>query len=90
MSSASSDLLINDPKYSWLRELGLEADNPGVFDGSWHAQGNVRCCQAVMTHVVYVYGHTVQLQVVTSYSPTSGRPIARVQEVRELISINVV
>ena len=40
-SSASADLLINQPEYSWLKELGLESDNPGVFDGSWHANGQV-------------------------------------------------
>lgn len=40
-SSSTADLLINDPKYSWLKELGLEADNPGVFDGTWHASGPV-------------------------------------------------
>ncbi|CAK8680073.1 unnamed protein product [Clavelina lepadiformis] len=31
----SSDLLIDQPKYEWLKELGLNADNDGVFDGSW-------------------------------------------------------
>ena len=41
MASTSTDLLINDPKYSWLRDLGLQADNPGVFDGTWHASGAV-------------------------------------------------
>ena len=41
-SKSSSDLLINEPKYSWLKELSLQADNPGVFDGTWHANGPVR------------------------------------------------
>ena len=41
--SGGSDLLINEPKYSWLKELGLEADNPGVFDGTtWRGSGPVR------------------------------------------------
>lgn len=40
-STASADLLINQPKYSWLKELGLREENPGVFDGSWHAGGKV-------------------------------------------------
>ena len=40
-STASADLLINQPKYSWLKELGLREENPGVFDGSWHADGKV-------------------------------------------------
>ncbi len=39
--SSTADLLINDPKYSWLKELGLQEDNPGVFDGTWHASGPV-------------------------------------------------
>ena len=39
--SSTADLLINDAKYSWLKELGLQADNPGVFDGTWHANGPV-------------------------------------------------
>lgn len=39
--SSTADLLINDAKYSWLKELGLQADNPGVFDGTWHASGPV-------------------------------------------------
>lgn len=30
-----SSLLINQPKFQWLHELGLTEDNPGVFDGSW-------------------------------------------------------
>ena len=40
--AGESDLLINQSKYSWLKELGLQADNPGVFDGSWYANGKVR------------------------------------------------
>ena len=40
--SSNADLLINDSKYSWLKDLGLKADNPGVFDGTWHANGPVR------------------------------------------------
>jgi len=34
-SSRYSSLLINQPKYQWLQELGLSEDNPGVFDGDW-------------------------------------------------------
>ena len=41
--SSSGDLLINDASYSWLKDdLGLNADNPGVFNGSWGGTGNVR------------------------------------------------
>lgn len=30
-----SGLLINQPKFQWLQDLGLSDDNPGVFDGTW-------------------------------------------------------
>ena len=40
--SSNADLLINQPKYSWIKDLGLQADNPGVFDGnSWRGGGKV-------------------------------------------------
>ncbi|KAJ8984243.1 hypothetical protein NQ317_007475 [Molorchus minor] len=38
---ASSDYLINDPKYSFLKDLGLKDFNLGVFDGSWKGSGQV-------------------------------------------------
>ena len=38
---AMSSLLIDEPKYAWLKELGLNADNPGVFAGSWGGSGEV-------------------------------------------------
>ncbi len=40
-SAAMSGLLINQPKYSWLKELGLSEDNPGVYNGSWGGSGEV-------------------------------------------------
>lgn len=44
LSCTSSQLLIEDPKYSWLKELGLESDNKGVFDGTWKdGNGTVSC-----------------------------------------------
>lgn len=33
--------LVDDPKYSFLKELGLKAENPGVFDGKWGGSGEV-------------------------------------------------
>ena len=42
MSGNSSQLLINDPKYAWIRQLGLAEDNPGVYDGTWRGSGEVR------------------------------------------------
>ena len=39
---SSGDLLVNDPSYAWLKDdLGLSADNHGVFNGSWGGTGNV-------------------------------------------------
>jgi len=37
----SSGLLINEPKYAFLKELGLEETNNGVYDGSWKGSGPV-------------------------------------------------
>lgn len=38
----SSSFLINDNKYSFLKELGLSEENAGVYDGKkWDANGNV-------------------------------------------------
>ena len=39
--SRMSSFLINDPKYSWLKSLGLEEENKGVFNGSWFGSGEV-------------------------------------------------
>ncbi|XP_017779221.1 PREDICTED: putative aldehyde dehydrogenase family 7 member A1 homolog [Nicrophorus vespilloides] len=35
----SSEYLINDSKYSFLKELGLSATNGGVYDGAWKGSG---------------------------------------------------
>ena len=39
----SSSYLINDPKYSFLKELGLQEKNNGVFarHGQWFGKGEV-------------------------------------------------
>ena len=39
--SAMSGMLINEPKYSWLKELGLSAQNNGVYYGVWGGSGEV-------------------------------------------------
>ena len=57
-SYSTSELLINDPKYSWLRKLGLQEENPGVCDGTWHSSGPVR------VHIIcehHVYATAVQV-----------------------------
>lgn len=42
MSASSVNLLINDPKYSFLKDLGLREVNPGVYDGQWKGSGKVQ------------------------------------------------
>uniref|UniRef100_A0A8R1EWD8 Uncharacterized protein n=1 Tax=Caenorhabditis japonica TaxID=281687 RepID=A0A8R1EWD8_CAEJA len=37
----ASQLLINDSKYAFLKELGLKENNSGVFHGKWAASGQV-------------------------------------------------
>jgi len=37
----SSGLLLNEPKYEFLKELGIEEENHGVYDGSWKGSGEV-------------------------------------------------
>jgi aldehyde dehydrogenase family 7 protein A1 len=34
-------MLVNDPSYSWLGDLGIKEVNDGVYDGSWGGSGNV-------------------------------------------------
>uniref|UniRef100_G1SYS5 Alpha-aminoadipic semialdehyde dehydrogenase n=2 Tax=Oryctolagus cuniculus TaxID=9986 RepID=G1SYS5_RABIT len=36
-----STLLIQQPQYAWLKELGLREDNEGVYNGSWGGRGEV-------------------------------------------------
>jgi aldehyde dehydrogenase family 7 protein A1 len=42
--SGNGGFLIDDPKYAFLKELGLGMDNEGVYDGQWKASGEVRYC----------------------------------------------
>merc|ERR1739838_1011035 len=37
--STSQTPLIEEKSYSWLKDLGLSAENPGVFDGQWGGNG---------------------------------------------------
>ncbi|KAM9367211.1 alpha-aminoadipic semialdehyde dehydrogenase isoform 2-T2 [Phaethornis superciliosus] len=36
-----STLLVNQPRYAWLKELDLQEENPGVYNGSWGGGGQV-------------------------------------------------
>ncbi|ODN00945.1 putative aldehyde dehydrogenase family 7 member A1 [Orchesella cincta] len=38
---SSSAFLVNDPKYGFLKELGLSEKNAGVYDGEWKGSGEV-------------------------------------------------
>lgn len=38
-SRMASTYLIDDPKYSFLKDLGLERTNYGVYDGEWKGSG---------------------------------------------------
>lgn len=40
--AAMSTLLISQERYAWLRELGLQEENPGVYNGRWGGRGQVR------------------------------------------------
>jgi aldehyde dehydrogenase family 7 protein A1 len=37
----ASSCLVDDPKYSWLKELGIQSENPGVFNGQWTGNGEL-------------------------------------------------
>ncbi|NWT45530.1 AL7A1 dehydrogenase, partial [Chroicocephalus maculipennis] len=40
-AAAMSTLLVSQPRYAWLRELGLQEENPGVYNGRWGGRGQV-------------------------------------------------
>lgn len=40
-SSFDGGFLIDEPKYSFLKELGLKKENVGVYNGKWNANGQV-------------------------------------------------
>lgn len=44
-AAAMSTLLVSQPRYAWLRELGLQEENPGVYNGRWGGGGQVRAAQ---------------------------------------------
>lgn len=33
--------LVTDSKYGFLKQLGLSAENPGLYDGNWGGSGKV-------------------------------------------------
>ena len=41
-STQEGNLMIDEEKYSWLKDLGLKAENDGVYNGTWGGKGEVR------------------------------------------------
>ena len=41
-SRKMSSYLVNEPKYAFLKELGLSENNCGVYNGKWSGSGEVR------------------------------------------------
>lgn len=39
--ASASSYLIDESKYSFLKELGLEKNNQGVYHGNWAGSGDV-------------------------------------------------
>lgn len=33
--------LVTDPKYGFLKQLGITIENPGLYDGKWGGSGKV-------------------------------------------------
>jgi len=52
LHSTMSRLLIEEPKYSWLKELGLQSDNLGVFSGTWSGHGQVNTPLSTLTLLI--------------------------------------
>ncbi|XP_036590884.1 alpha-aminoadipic semialdehyde dehydrogenase [Trichosurus vulpecula] len=40
-AAVMSTLLIHQPQYSWLKDLGLREENEGVYNGTWGGRGEV-------------------------------------------------
>lgn len=54
MAASRAEYLINDSKYSFLKELGLQESNLGVFDGTWKGSGQVKqfyLCYEIYNHL---------------------------------------
>ena len=39
--SRCMSMLVNDPAYSWLGDIGIKEVNEGVYDGTWGGRGNI-------------------------------------------------
>lgn len=45
-----SNYLVDDPKYAFLKDIGIEKLNPGVFNGKWGGSGEVSRYCKVLNH----------------------------------------
>ncbi|KAK0054650.1 alpha-aminoadipic semialdehyde dehydrogenase, partial [Biomphalaria pfeifferi] len=54
--SAMSTLLIEEPKYAWLKDLGLSSKNKGVYYGRWEGSGEetTSICPALNRPIAHV------------------------------------
>ncbi|XP_077200557.1 alpha-aminoadipic semialdehyde dehydrogenase [Paroedura picta] len=41
LAAPMSTLLVSQPQYAWLQELGLKEENEGVYNGTWGGRGQV-------------------------------------------------
>lgn len=62
----STGYLIENPKYSFLKELGLEKTNVGVFNGEWKANGAVSK-GIVFALRIYWYLHNIECGYISKY-----------------------
>lgn len=71
LSRAMSGLLIEDPKYSWLKDLGLSAKNNGVYYGEWTGSGQVIFHKI---HHVFIHVRFSWRPLIQSYSSILSYP----------------
>ncbi|CAI5444215.1 unnamed protein product [Caenorhabditis angaria] len=59
--ASNTKLLINEPKFAFLKELGLKENNTGVFNGKWKASGPIvqSYAPATNTPIAHVQNGTV-------------------------------
>lgn len=53
--SSASEYLINDSKYTFLRQLGLDKTNQGVYDGQWFGSGPVSFSIIIIFGIIISY-----------------------------------
>lgn len=75
---SSSSFLVEQPRYAFLKDLGLDKSNQGVYNGQWLANGEVRSIFTLLISIGFKL--CLLLQVVQSVSPASGEVIAEVRQ----------